>query len=234
MFRESVSCALRHGRTIAIAVAAIALYCGASSVRSQEIGKLYAAKPPPGSAFVRVALPAEFPANKIIHLNATRLALAEGDAASRYVAAPGNAPLSIRIGGGSVKDTWSPLPGRFYTVAISQLGPDWVGQAIDEGAGDSNDLKAHLRFFNLAPDCRAPLQIDQGPVVLDGTNPGEFRSRSINPVQARLRSECNGLSATFSLPPLKSGDHYSLFLRRIGGEMVLSGQFDETEPYRAQ
>jgi alginate O-acetyltransferase complex protein AlgF len=34
------------------------------------------------------------------------------------------------------------------------------------------------------------------------------------------------------LPPLRSGDHYSLFLTQTGSTSALSGQFDETEPYQ--
>ena len=56
----------------------------------------------------------------------------------------------------------------------------------------------------------------------------------INPVQARLEATCNGASAALTLPQLRSGDHFSLFLVEIAGKPALVGQFDETEPYRDQ
>jgi len=58
------------------------------------------------------------------------------------------------------------------------------------------------------------------------------KSRAINPVEAQLEATCGGSHVSLKLPPLRSGDHYSLFLTQTGGKSALSGQFDETEPYR--
>jgi hypothetical protein len=51
-------------------------------------------------------------------------------------------------------------------------------------------------------------------------------------VEAQLEAACGGSSASLKLPQLRAGDHYSLFLTQTGGRSALSGQFDETEPYR--
>jgi alginate O-acetyltransferase complex protein AlgF len=199
----------------------------ATTALTQELGRLYAARPPAGSAFVRVA-----GTNAQIQINSTQPAIGQNDIASRYVAVAANKPLSIAIDSAPLKTDLTPQPGKFYTVAIAQNGADWSEQVIDEGFGDSNDLKAQLRFFNLALGCEPSLQIVDGPNVFERTKIGEFRSRPINPVQVKLQSECEGHKTIFHLQQLRSGDHYSLFFRRVRSDFILSGQFDETEPYR--
>lgn len=220
-------------RTAACVAIQAILFCLAADVSAaQEIGRLYASRPPAGSAFVRVVAASEATPGLNIAVNARPLPIEKDDTASRYFAAEGNKPLSIAVSGRPIKASAVPLPGRFYTIAIRQRDGGWLEEIIDEGSGESNDLKAQLRFFNLAPDCKALLRIVDGPVIFDETSFGGFRSRAINPVRARLRAECHGNAAEYELPQLKSGDHYSLFFRKPGTTIELSGQFDETEPYR--
>ena len=109
---------------------------------------------------------------------------------------------------------------------------DVASRYRDEGQGSANDLKAQLRFFNLIPGCEASLKVADGPSVFDAATFGSVKSRAINPVQARLEASCNGRSAPSRLPQLRAGDHYSLFFREVAGKPTLTGQFDETEPYR--
>lgn len=226
----------KHRRTASRTGAIAAVVCGmiTSEAAAQEIGKLYATRPPAGSAFVRIAAATELGETTKLAVNTTPVALARNEIASRYVVAPANKALAIVVAGSSIKSTLTPLPGRFYTIAIAPAGKDWVERVIDEGTGNSNDLKAELRFFNLAADCKASLRIEDGPQVFEAINPGELKSRTINPVQARLRADCDGAGSGVELPQLKPGDHYSLFLRKTGSNVTLSGQFDETEPYREQ
>ncbi len=222
----------RTGRTASRAGAIAAVTCGmiAAEVPAQEVGRLYAARPPAGSAFVRIATAMDMEETTKFAVNTTQVTIPRNEVASRYVVAPANKTLVIAVAGSSVKSTLTPLPGRFYTIAIAAAGKDWAERAIDEGTGNSNDLKTELRFFNLLSDCKASLRIADGPQVFEAVNPGELKSRTINPVQARLQADCADAVSGFELPQLKPGDHYSLFLRKTG----LSGQFDETEPYREQ
>jgi len=221
-----------RGASVAILAAlACVMIHGAAA---QEIGRLYVSRPPPGSAFVRIAATTGLAPNTKMLVNTTPSALEGSDTASRYVAVVANRPVSILVGKTPTETSLVPLPGKFYTIAIEQAGQTLAAKVIDEGSGDSNDLKAQLRFFNLTPDCKAVLRIAEGPAVFDGTDFGDFKSRAINPVQAKLQADCNAGTAQIELPQLKSGDHYSLFLRKLNGTMVLSGQFDETEPYREQ
>jgi alginate O-acetyltransferase complex protein AlgF len=116
---------------------------------------------------------------------------------------------------------------------VTREGTNWKTHAIDEGqGGNASDLKAQLRFFNLMPGCEAMLRIAEGPTVFDAVAFTTVKSRAINPVEAQLEASCGGSNVSLKLPQLRAGDHYSLFLTQAGGKSALTGQSDETEPYR--
>ena len=89
-----------------------------------------------------------------------------------------------------------------------------------------------MRFFNLVPDCTAALRISDGPTIFENADFETVQSRTINPVTAKLESSCGGSSAALVLPQLRAGDYYSIFLRRDPDGLSVTGQLDETEPYR--
>ena len=198
---------------------------------SQELGKLYAPRPPAGYAFVRIAAsPHVVPAMRVKIGNAD-IHLADTAVASQYRAVPGGKPLQLSVGGAPVGEQLIPPPDQFATIVIAPSPSGFSGYLIAEGNDTSNELKAQLRFYNLVAHCEAPLKIAEGPEVFDRTTVGAVRSRIINPVQAKLESSCNDRSAAAVLPPLHSGDHYSLFLIDAGNGVALIGQFDATEPF---
>ena len=202
-------------------------------VAAQEIGKLYATRPPPGSAFIRVASIGDIKLGTKLHINARDLPIVDNDIASRYRTARADAPIKLSIDGTVIGESVTFLPDRFYTVVVTREGANWKSYAIDEGQGaNASDLKAQLRFFNLMPGCEATLRIAEGPTVFEAVAFTTVKSRAINPVEAQLEATCGGSTASLKLPPLRSGDHYSLFLTQTGSKTALSGQFDETEPYR--
>ena len=126
-----------------------------------------------------------------------------------------------------------PLADQFSTIVVEREATGWKSYVIEEGHGNLNDLKAQLRFFNLAVGCQASLKVANGPVIFEATEVRSVRSRAINPVQAQLEASCNGQSILLALPQLRAGDHFSIFLRGTAGEQLrLSGQHDETEPFR--
>ena len=203
---------------------------------AQDIGKLYAARPPAGYAFVRVVLADNSAPRSVVQIASSEAPLDDHAVATRYRAVIGNKPVHISIDG-SVVDHGKIIPGadQFSTVVIARNGASWTSYVVDEGQSNFSDLKAQLRFFNLVPRCRASLRIVDGPVIFDAVATREIRSRAINPVQARLEGSCNGRNAVFTLPQLHSGDHFSIFLtERAENALSLSGQFDETEPYRGR
>jgi alginate O-acetyltransferase complex protein AlgF len=222
-----IRCILRRWPP-ALAACWLAIAPGAA----QEIGKLYATRPPPGYAFIRLAAGRDLKAGADLRIDAVELPVGENDVASRYRAVRADKPVKLSIDGTTIAEGITPLPDKFYTLVVSRNGAGWSGLTIDEGQGSANDLKAQLRFFNLIAGCEASLKVAEGPSVFDAATFGSVKSRAINPVQAQLEASCNGHSAPSRLPQLRAGDHYSLFFREVGGEPALSGQFDETEPYR--
>lgn len=202
-------------------------------VAAQEIGRLYAPRPPAGYAFVRVvAGDAALPSR--IKLDAAAVPIDGNSVASPYRAVRADQAITITVDGSVLPERILPAGDKFSTVVVAREGAGWTSYLIDEGQGTSNDLKAQLRFFNLVATCDATLKVANGPIVFDTTAFKSVRSRAINPVQARLEASCGGRSASYELPQLRSGDHVSLFLRETVGGLGLSGQFDETEPYREQ
>lgn len=199
--------------------------------RGQEIGRLYATRPPPGYAFIRIATLSggDVPRVKV---NSTELPINEATGASAYRAVPGNQPLNLSVNGSAISKDVVPGAETYLTLVISKTDTAWTVQSIDEGQGSGDGLKAKLRFLNLVPGCAATLKIADGPTIFQQSSFASVQSRTINPVAAKLEGSCGETSAPLTLPQLRAGDSYSLFLRKDSERLRLIGQLDETEPYR--
>ncbi|MFG1345099.1 alginate O-acetyltransferase AlgF [Xanthobacter autotrophicus DSM 431] len=214
---------------LTFAALALTAFSGASA---QELTRLYAPKPPAGSAYVRV-LDLSRSGAPIAIGSAPAAAVAQGDTATIYRVVKGGAPLTIAIGGKPAAGSLMPAADAFSTIIVPAGGPATVIADPTEGR---NDLKAQLRFYNLVPGCPGSVAVaDGGPVVFEGVATNDTRQRAINPIEAKLAARCGETAAApLTLPPLKAGDHYSLFLMNGPAGPVLTGQRDETEPYRGQ
>lgn len=221
-----------HIRTLKLAPVLIALCVGSFQGHAQEIGRLYATRPPPGYAFVRVVTATDWKSGPRIQLDSTDLQIGDNGSASPYRAVPGNQPVRLSVDGRPTSGSVVPRAETYLTLAIAKAGSAWTVQAIDEGANSGDGLKAKLRFFNLVPDCTAALRISDGPTIFENADFETVQSRTINPVTAKLESSCGGSSAALVLPQLRAGDYYSIFLRRDPDGLSVTGQLDETEPYR--
>lgn len=222
----------RSGRLAASLAAAIALLAGAHApAPAQELTRLYAPKPPAGSAYVRVVDLTR--SGALIGFDAgSGVAAAQGEPATIYRIVKGGAPLSLTLGGKPVKGSPSPPADAFSTVVIGTGGEAVL---IPDSTEGRNDLKAQLRFYNLVPGCAGAVAVVDGPTVFDAVATNETRQRAINPIEATLAGRCGAAGTqSLKLPPLKAGDHFSLFLVPGPGGPVLAGQRDETEPYRGQ
>lgn len=216
------------GRAAALGALALSLAAGGTS--AQELTRLYAPRPPVGSAYVRVLDLARSGA-PIAFGSGPAAPTPPGDTATIYRVARGGAPLAVSIGGRPVEGQIVPAADAFSTVVVPPSGPAVVIADPTEGR---NDLKAQLRFYNLVPGCAGTVAVaDGGPTVFEAVGANETRQRAINPIEARLSAKCGEVAAApLTLPPLKAGDHYSLFLLPGASGPVLTGQRDETEPYR--
>lgn len=203
----------------------------AASSRAQDIGRLYATKPPPGYAFVRVVTASDSDAPKV-QVNSQDMRMSEATGAGSYRAVPGNQPLNLSVNGSTISKDVVPDAEAYLTLVISKTNSTWTVRSIDEGQSSSDGLKAKLRFFNLVPGCIATLRIADGPTIFQQTPFASVQSRTINPVTAKLEGSCNEGNASLTLPQLRAGDYYSVFFRKDSERLRLTGQLDETEPYR--
>ncbi|MFG1277839.1 alginate O-acetyltransferase AlgF [Xanthobacter autotrophicus] len=218
------------GSRIAAGLGALALAMASFGAQAQELTRLYAPKPPAGSAYVRV-IDLSLSGLPIAFGSGPAAPMAQGDTATIYRVVKGGAPLALSIDGRPVAGEIVPAPDAFSTVVVPAGGPAVVIADSTEGR---NDLKAQLRFYNLVPGCDGAVTVaDGGPTVFEAVAPNATRQRAINPIEAILSATCGAAaSGPLTLPPLKAGDHYSLFLLPGASGPVLTGQRDETEPYR--
>lgn len=218
----------RSGRLASLFAAGAAVLALAGGGQAQELTRLYAPKPPAGSAYVRVVDLTR--SGTLIGFDAgSGVAAAQGEPATIYRIVKGGAPLSLTLAGKPVKGTVTPPADAFSTIVIG------AGEAmlIPDSTEGRNDLKAQLRFYNLLPGCAGAVAVQDGPTVFEGVATNETRQRAINPIEATLVGRCGAATTdTLKLPPLKAGDHYSIFLVPGPNGAVLAGQRDETEPYR--
>ncbi|MEP9354464.1 alginate O-acetyltransferase AlgF [Xanthobacter sp. KR7-65] len=216
------------GRRIAAGLAAVG--CMLAPAGAQELTRLYAPKPPAGSAYVRVVDLSAGGAPIAIG-SAAAAPVPAGDTATIYRIVKGGAPLSVSVGGKAAEGTLVPAADAFSTIVVPPQGPAVVITDPTEGR---NDLKAQLRVYNLVPGCAAAVTVaDGGPTVFENVATNDTRQRAINPIEAVLVASCGAAVAPpLKLPPLKAGDHYSLFLKPGAAAPSLTGQRDETEPYR--
>lgn len=195
-----------------------------------RLAQLYAARPPAGSAFVRVVNP-----------GAATLAVAPGNGATqqvgpasratRYAIVEGGKPFTVRVAG-QARTQPAVAAGSFTTLVLDPAGVTRPLRVIADGGGSTDALKAEIRFYNLASSCpQAKLAMaDNGPVVFNAVPAGNGVARAINPVKARLVAGCGGKdSVAFELPGLQPGDRYSLFLTGSASAPVLQGQPSSTD-----
>lgn len=213
--------------------AGIALTASTSAARAEgAFAQLYAARPPAGSSFVRVVNPGDAP---------LRVRIAEGPAqtlggeklASTYAIVRGNTPFSVVLDGKTFKRQVA--PDSFTTLVAKREGDHRSLQAIDDTGATQDALKADLRFYSLVDGCEGRLDVAGagGPTLFRGVGPYTAAGRGIRPVAAGLSASCGASpSATYKLPVLQPGDHYSLFLTGSAAAPVLRGQLGEIDPYR--
>ncbi|MDN3275901.1 alginate O-acetyltransferase AlgF [Frankia sp. RB7] len=229
---SSLFCGHRRERSCSFAalLATLTIVVAAPS-RAQDIGRLYATKPPPGYAYIRVVTASDSDVPRV-QINSQDLQMSEATGTSSYRAVPGDQPLNLLVEGSTVSKDLVPGAEAYLTLVISKTNSAWTVHAIDEGQSSSDGLKAKLRFFNLAPGCTATLKITDGPTIFQQTPFASVRSRTINPVTAKLEGSCGETNASLTLPQLRAGDYYSILLRKDSERLRLTGQLDETEPYR--
>lgn len=219
------------GRSV-LALLAFAGLVAAATVPAQaagEIARLYAPKPPAGSAYLRV-IDLSGQKGPLSFEGGAATAPAEGEIATLYRIVKGGTPLALTRDGKALADGIVPPADSFSTLVLLPTG---APRLIPDPTEGRNDLKAQLRFYNLAAGCTGAVMVQDGPAVFEGVPTFDTRQRSINPIEATLVAKCGDTATpTLKLPPLKAGDHFSLFLVDGASGPTLAGQRDETEPYK--
>jgi hypothetical protein len=198
-----------------------------------EIAQLYAPQPPAGSSFVRVVNPLEqqrrvrLAGKEDVLSAATRIASDYRvlDAAKAFVLEAGEKAGKLN----EIKVA----PDGFFTIVLTADKPGYV--VLSDSTDERDDgLRAELRFYNTVPGCAGGVSLKDGPAVFDKVATGTTVKRVINPVKATLVGRCDAAQAAapFTLPPLKPGDRYSLFLVGTAQMSRLVGQIDATEQIR--
>lgn len=200
---------------------------------ADEIAKLYAL-PPSGSAYVRVVDPMSSGAHiQIGHEQATQLRPADTSIATDYVIVPGSQPVQLSVNGERVSTHITVPPGDFATAILHKTNAAYTAKITTDTPSNIDGLKAELVFYNLTPECEGSITLSSGPTVFESLASGTRTTRAINPVAARLIGHCGTQqSAEFTLPPLKVGDRFSLFLIGDATTPRLVGQINHTRPYR--
>ncbi len=211
-----------------LTVQALPLWDSLMPSHAQEVGKLYAAKPPQGSAFIRVISGVD-ESVKVGFSPLEEITLSGENPMTAFRLMKGGTDARISLDGQAIGDTIHVPEDAFMTILVFKQGGQWKNAVILDQTRGHDDLKAELRFYNLVPGCNAELTLSSGPNVFTEVVPGESKRRSINPVAADLQGKCAAVtSATLSLPTLKAGDRFSLFLKGAPDKPVLGGQIDQT------
>lgn len=224
-------------KTTLIPLAALLLALSPLAASAQQaapegrLAQLYAARPPAGSAFVRVLNPGAS-ALKVAVADGSEQSIGPAARATRYAIVEGGKPFAVRVAG-KPRNQAQVAAGSFTTLVLDPAAPTKPLAVLADGGGSSDALKAEIRFYNLAGSCAQGrlAMADKGPVVFPAVAAGSSSARAINPVKARLVADCGGkASAPLALPTLQPGDHYSLFLTGSAAAPVLQGQLSSTDP----
>ncbi|HAI46041.1 MAG TPA: cell division protein FtsQ [Stenotrophomonas sp.] len=217
---------------LATALLALAPLAAHAQQAGQEgrLAQLYAARPPAGSAFVRVLNPGSA-ALKVAVGGGAEQSIGPATRATRYAIVEGGKPFTLRVAG-KPRSQAQVAAGSFTTLVLDAAAPSRPLAVLADGGGTSDALKAEIRFYNLASGCPQGrlAMADKGPVVFPAVAAGSSSARGINPVKARLVAGCGSKdSAALALPALQPGDHYSLFLTGSAAAPVLQGQLSGTD-----
>ncbi len=197
---------------------------------AQEVGKLYAPRPPEGSAFVRVVSALDGPSKiKFGPLDAIELAPDNGNATD-FRLMKGGTQTTVVLDGKNLPGAVEVPKDTFVTLLLWQENGETKYAAVTDQTRGHDDLKAELRAYNLVAGCTAEIIVASGPKVFGDVETGTSQRRSINPVAADLQGKCGqAVSKPLSLPNLKAGDRFSLFLVGQADAPVLRGQIDRTD-----
>lgn len=212
-------------RSLAMAMILAALVAASGTAAAEDgRGAVYDPLPPAGSAYVRFvnALGGEV-SLKPDFLPAQRLGTEPSQRVTPYAAVGGVAGRTLTLEASLAQKTGRATlkaePGSYTTVILHRGEDGSLAATPVPDQAEFNRARARLSFYNAAPDCpEAGLGIEGGPAVFEQVAPGTVKTRSVNPVTARLRATCGSQAAPpLALEGLEAGGMYSIWLMRTEG-----------------
>lgn len=240
MTPTAVATAVKYRARTATAIVALALTVPALGwAQGAGLAGLYAAQPPAGSAFVRLAHVGTPPIQVVLGSVNTGVAqslppaaAAGGGLATAYKVVNPAKPWSLWVNGTVQKVDLQPQAGTYATWVVQGVSAPFQLVAVTDELAPANALRAVLRLSNLVPGCALSLRVAGGPEVFDRVEPWHSKARLINPIKVAMVARCDAAeSGPLALPALQAGDRYSLFVVGTAAKPELVGQMDTTEPY---
>jgi len=217
----------RAGGSMLLWLAATVIGAGLPGAAAQAQPMLYEQRLPEGFAFLRLAnaLPGAVtvkpdfgPAVSLGAEGATRI--------SAYLIGEGVADRPVTLGVTEGNTTTELVvrvtAGGSNTVLLQRQGAAPVATVVRDST-EYNQTRARLTFYNAIPGCAdGVLAVEpSGPTVFSAVPADAMRSRSINPVRAKVRAGCAGRSSpSLDLGQLEAGGQYSVWLMAPAGEPV--------------
>ena len=202
--------------------------------------QVYDPLPPPGSAYVRfvnatekaLVLTTDFLAAQPLGISpaqrVTSFTAVEKVTGRRLL-------LDIQVDGKGVKATLKAEPGSYVTVLIEADPEKGLVVVPIVDITEFNQSRARLSFYNATLTCAsASLVIDpDGPVVFPDVGVGAVKSRSVNPVVAKIHAACGGASlASIPLEGMEAGAMYSVWMMGAGVQPQTFVTRDTTAKYK--
>ncbi len=186
--------------------------------------QVYDPQPPPGSAYLRFVNASGGPlALRPDFLPPQSLGAAPADRVTPYAVVERVAGRTLSLdaagGGATGRASLKAEPGSYVTLLLHPGEAGGIAATPVVDRADFDRAKARLAFYNAAPGCpAAALKLEaNGAAVFEQVAPGTARTRTVNPVSAALRAECDGQAATVALEGLEAGGTWSILLIRPQG-----------------
>ena len=227
----------RVGLRVRLLLAGLLLSAGvAGTARAQPL--LYAQRLPEGTVYLRLAN--ALPGSVTVGTDfAGKVALGDAEAAriSPYfvsvTAGSKTVPLLVEQGGGKTATvTIEPKSGSFITVVLHEKAGG-VTAAIVTDKPDYNQLRARLTFYNATDGCPNGALAESGRTIFSGVPPDGVKAGSVSPVAATVVASCGTEKAhPLDMGKLEAGGQYSVWMLRLGGQIVSFTARDTIAPPR--
>jgi hypothetical protein len=213
---------------------ALVLLVSCSPARAQI--QLYADHLPAGTVYIRFAN--ALPATAQIETSfGPPVTLGENDAARispYYVAGMvGGTAITLKVTepGHVTATSITPKSGEFVTVILHRPAAEVTATMLTDKP-EFNQLRAKLTFYNATASCDAgALSQPGGRPIFAAMPPDSTRSRSVNPVTAKLVASCaDGAAAPLDAGRLEAGGLYSVWLMRPAGGLISFVSHDTIAP----